>query len=244
MALVRCPKHGRVYDSDKDAGCPACLAESEMPRAPGPARKDSEPPKPPSNILGIFILLLFLGGAGYGGYYYYKLRNRPSEAAQEYARRRANAARVLGGAPVDESHFVDPSDLTPVRQARALKAALEGLLQGQRGALLGFREGPIDSAATDRAEKRRNKDYATFVGRWNARLDAATRNGTEFLYPPNTRMGPQMETVTNQMQAALSVMRDLVPADRVKPHDERQSDLTAAGGYLNAAGTVLTNLPK
>lgn len=241
MPLVRCPKHGRVYDSDKEEACPLCLQERSMPRAP--AKK--EEPKPPSPLLNYLLIALAALVVGYGAYYYLVVRNRPSEAAQEFTRRRAAAARALAdGGTGDTTHFVDPSDLTPVRQARAMKSALEALLHGQRGTLLGFAEGPIDAAATDRAEKRRVRDYLTFVKRWNDRLDAATKNGSEFLYPPGTRFGSQMETVTNQLQASLSVMRDMVPTDRVKPHAERQSDAEAAGGYLNAAGTVLTNLPK
>ena len=213
-----------------------------MPRAP----VKKEEPKPPSPLLTYLLIALAALAGGYGAYYYFVVvRNRPSEAAQEFTRRRVAAARALADRGTgDTTQFVDPSDLVPMRRARAMKAALEGLLHGQRGTLLGFAEGPIDPAATGRAEKRRVRDYLSFVKRWNDRLDAATRNGSEFLYPPGTRLGSQMETVTNQLQAALSVMRDMVPADRVKPHGERQSDAEAAGGYLNAAGTVLTNLPK
>ncbi len=212
-----------------------------MPRAP----VQKEQPKPPSPLLSHLLIALVVLVAAYGAYYYLVIQNRPSEASQEFTRRRAAAARALAdGGATDTTHFVDPTDLTPVRQARAMKAALEALLRGQRGTLLGFAEGPIDSAATDRAEKRRVRAYLTFVKRWNDRIDAAAKNGSEFLYPPGTRLGPQMEIVTNQLQAVLSVMRDMVPSDRVKPHAERQSDAEAAGGYLNASGTVLTNLPR
>ncbi len=242
MPLVRCPKHGRVYDSDKAEGCPLCLQEASGPRAPKPPK---EGPKPPSPFLNYLLIALVLGIAGYGAYYYLVIKNRPSEASLEFTRRRASAARMLADRGTgDTTKFVDPNDLTPVRQARAMKSALEALLSGQRSALLGFSEGTIDPAATDRAEKRRVRDYQTFVRRWNDRLDAATKNGSEFLYPPGTRLGPQMETVTNQLQAALSVMRDMAPPDHVKSHAERQSDAVAAGGYLNAAGTQLTNLPR
>ncbi|MFI5281269.1 MAG: hypothetical protein ACHQU1_12305 [Gemmatimonadales bacterium] len=242
MPLVRCPKHGRVYDSDKEEGCPLCLQELAAPRAPKP---QPEGPKPPSPLLNYLLIGLVLAIAGYGAYYYFVVRKRPSDAAVEYSRRRAAAASALAERGTgDTTKFVDPNDLSPVRQARALKAALESLLQSQRSQLLGFSEGPINSAATDRAERRRVKDYLTFVRRWNERIDAATRHGTEFLYPPGTRLGSQMETVTNQLQAALSVLRDMTPPDHVKPRSERQSDAVAAGGYLNAAGTVLTNLPK
>jgi hypothetical protein len=242
VPLVRCPKHGRVYDSDKEEGCPLCQKEQEMPRAPKPQK---EGPKPPSPFLNYLLIALVLAIAAYGAYYYLIVRNRPTEAALEFTRRRADAARMLADRGTgDTTKFVDPNDLTPVRQARAMMNALTSLLQAQRGTLLGFSQGPIDSAATDRAEKRRVRDYLTFVRRWNERIDAATKNGSEFLYPPGTRLGPQMESVTNQLQAALSVMRDMAPPDRVKSSAERQSDAVAAGGYLNAAGTQLTNLPR
>lgn len=242
MPLVRCPKHGRVYDSEKEEGCPLCLQDRSLPRAP---KQQKEGPKPPSPFLNYLLIALLLAGAGYGAYYYFVIRNRPSEAALEFTRRRASAARMLADrGEGDTSRFVDPNDLTPVRQARAMKSALESLLQGQRGALLGFSAGPIDPAATGHAEKKRVHDYLVFARRWNERLDAAAKNGTEFKYPPGTRLDQQMETVTNQLQAALSVMRDMAPPDRVKSSAERQSDIEAAGGYLNAAGTVLTNLPR
>ncbi len=212
-----------------------------MPRAP--AKK--EEPKPPSPLLNYLLIALAVLIAGYGAYYYLVVRNRPSEAAQEFTRRRADAARALADRGTgDTTKFVDPNDLTPVRRARALKSALQGLLSGQRRALLGFTAGPIDPAATGRAAKKRVRDYLALSRRWHGRLDAATKNGTEFLYPPGTRLGPQMEAVTNQLQAAVSVMRDIAPPDRVRTRAEREADLVAAGGYLNAAGTVLTNLPR
>jgi hypothetical protein len=213
-----------------------------MPRAPKPPQ---EGPKPPSPFLNYLLIALVLAGLGYGAYYYFVIKNRPSEAALEFTRRRNTAARMLADRPEgDTSKYVDPNDLTPVRQARAMKSALESLLQSQRGALFGFSAGPIDPAATGRAEKKRVRDYLAFQRHWSGRLEAAARNGTEFKYPSGTRLDQQMETVTNQLQAALSIMQDMAPPDRVKSSAERRSDAEAAGGYLNAAGTVLTNLPR
>jgi hypothetical protein len=229
-----------VYDG-KEAGCPLCLQEDSQPRA-APRQKDT--PKPPSAILGYFMVLLVLAGVGYGAYWYFVLKNRPSEAVLARAAQRANAAAVMAESHGDTSKFVDPDDLTPVKKARALKTALDALLTGQRGALLAFTDGPVDTAATDRAERRRARDYATFAKRWHERLDAATRDGSEFTFPPGTRLGPQMETINNQFGAALSVLRDMVPRDQVRPRATRQEDADEAASFLNAAGRQLTNLPK
>ncbi len=237
--LVRCQKHGRVYD-DREAGCPLCLQESTQPRA----SKQKEVPKPPSPILGYFMVALVLAGVGYGAYWFFVVKNRPSAAVLARAAQRASAAAVMSESHGDTSKFVDPDDLTPVKKARALKTALDGLLTGQRGALLAFTDGPIDTAATDRAERRRARDYATFARRWHERIDAATKDGSEFTFPPGTRLGPQMETINNQLRASLSVLRDMVPRDQVRPRATRQEDANEAAGFLNAAGTQLTNLPR
>src|SRR6185369_3929899 len=118
------------------------------------------------------------------------------------------------------------------------------MLDSNRSAVLGWAEGTYDTAATDRAVKRRAKQYYDFQKHWQDRLDAMTRGGTEFRYAPGVRYTEQMENVTNQLQAALSVMRDMVRKDAAKPRAERAADITAANGYLRAAGTILTNLPR
>ena len=65
MALIRCPHHGRIYDSAKEEGCPVCLGlpPGWEKRAPPPTEQ-----KPATNPL-LFILLgvLLIAGAGYGG---------------------------------------------------------------------------------------------------------------------------------------------------------------------------------
>jgi hypothetical protein len=94
-----------------------------------------------------------------------------------------------------------------------------------------------------RAGKRHLQQYNAFYKHWMDRLDAITRNGTDFRYAPGVQYSLQMDNVTNQLQAAASVMRDMVRPYAVKPHTERQADIRAATGYLHAAGTVLTNLP-
>jgi len=188
-------------------------------------------------MLGVLLVVLL----GAGGTWWYLSNNQPEDAAQAaYDSLRAVAA---GPPRPDTTKFVDPSDYTPIRRARALRNALDQIL-ATRAPLLGFREGPVDTSVTDRAEKRRALQYAAFARRWHERLDAATRNGTDFRYAPNTRLGPQMESVTNYLRAALSVMRDMVPPDRVKSMTERRDDAVAARGYLNSASTTLSNLPR
>ena len=113
-----------------------------------------------------------------------------------------------------------------------------------RAALLRFSAGPIDTADTNRTARRHSLVYAAFARRWHARLDDATKNGHDFRYEPGVQYSLQMEQVTNQLDAALAVERDVVPFDRVKPLGDRREDLVAAAGYLNGARTVLTNLPS
>ncbi len=240
MPLVRCPTHGRVYDNAKEEGCPLCREEALLPRAP----KKAEAPGPEATSGGRLVLLAILGlvVAGGGGAYWYLSRNPEQDRAQIV--RDSLRAIAAGPARPDTTKFAAPTDLTPIRRARALRTALDGLLRANRATILGMREGPFDTAAAERAEKQRARQYAAFVGRWHQRLDAATAGGTDFRYAPGTRMGPQMESVTNYLGAAVSVMRDLVPREHVKPRAERQADITATGGYLNSAGTVLTNLPR
>ncbi len=242
MALVRCKIHGRVYDDAKDAGCPLCVQDAALPRAPGGAaarEPDIEGAQSRGTLLLLGILVVIAAGAG-GVYWYSSTHN-----AQTRADFRRDSLRALAAAPrgPDTTKYAAPNDLSPMRRARALKGSLDAMLRGGRGAVLSFAAGPIDTMAADRAVKRRAKQYASFAKHWHDRLDAMTRGGTEFRFGPGVRYGEQMEHATNQIQAALSVMRDMVRRDVVKPRSERVADLRAAAGYLNAAGTVLTNLP-
>lgn len=243
MALVRCPTHGRVYDDSKDAKCPLCLQEESMPRAPGKAAKASRTPEEAQAAGRTVLLLVLLGivAISAGAWWYFSTHNAVDRAQAVRDSLRAAAA---GPARPDTTQFARADDLSPIRHARALRNTLDALLRGNRSSVLGFREGPIDTAATDRAEKRRVQQYLAFYRRFHDRLDAATRNGTDFRYAPGVQYSLQMENVTNQLRAALSVMRDMVRADAVKPRSERVEDLRAAAGYLHAASTVLTNLPR
>ena len=239
MALVRCPKHGRVYDDAQDAKCPLCQQEVSMPRAPGRARQEPAPAQASGRMMLLAVLLVIALIAG-GAYYYFS-----THTAADRAQVVRDSLRAAAAAPVvDTTHFARADDLTPIRRARALRATLLDILSDNRATVLGLTAGPIDTAATDRATRRSVQRYQAFYQRYTGRLDAATRNGSDFRYAPGVQYSLQMENVTNQLRAALSVMRDMIRPLEVKPRTERQEDLRAAAGYLNAAGTVLTNLPK
>jgi len=239
VPLVRCPTHGRVYDSDKERGCPLCLKGVPGANAPKAARTPEE-----AQSLGRTFLLLFLMVivAISGGVYWYTSTHNAQTRAQ--AARDSLRALAAGPPEPDTTLFAAANDLTPIRRARALKAALERLLSRNRRTLFAFAAGPLDTAATDRATKRKVQQYQDFAKRWHDALDAATRNGTDFRYAPGVRYSMQMENVTNQLQAALSIMRDMVRRDEVRPLSNRRADATSVAGYLHAAGTVLTNLPR
>ena len=237
--MVRCPKHGRVYDDAKDAGCPLCLQEQSLPRAPGKARKEPESSQSGGRMM-LLVVLLVIALVGGGSYYYFSTHSAADRAQAVRDSIRAAAAIAMP----DTTQFARADDLSPIRRARALRAALLDILGDNRRTVLGLREGPIDTTVTDRAGKRAVQQYRTFHQRYHGRIDAATRNGSDFRYAPGVQYSLQMENVTNQLSAALSVMRDMVRPLEVKPRGERQEDLQAAAGYLNAAGTVLTNLPR
>ena len=217
-----------------------------MPRAPGKASRASGVVTPEEAaaagrkfIMTILLGILVVGGGGA------LLWSKFHKSAEERAAAARDSLRALAAGPArpDTTTFARADDLSPIRHARSFKASLENIL-GSRGGLSNFSAGPIDTTVTDRAAKRRVTQYLAFAKRWHDRLDAAGRNGTDFRYEPGVQYGPQMENVTNQLQAALSVMRDMVRQNEVKPRAERQADLRAAAGYIHAAGTVLTNLPR
>lgn len=242
MPLVRCETHGRVYDNSKENGCPLCIEERSMPRAPGKPTAGKASPASAMTGRSIVFLVLLAVIIATGGVVWYRSTHTPEDRAQ--AVRDSLRALAAGPARPDTTTFAEASDLSPVRRARALRVALEGIVRANRATLLGMREGPFDTAATDRAERRRAQQYAAFVRRWHGAIDRASAGGADFRYAPGTRLGPQMESVTNYLGAALSVMRDMVPREAVKSRADRTADLTAVRGYLNSAGTVLTNLPR
>ena len=241
MPMERCPTHGRVYE--KDAGCPICAQEQNMPRAPGKGAGAAIVTAEEAAARGRqFLMKVGLGVVLVIAVVAFLLSRR--ETPQDRAQVVRDSIRAIAAGPArpDTMAFAAANDLTPIRNARALRNTLLAIL-GSRGTLMGFREGPVDTLATDRAELRRARAYVTFARHWQERLDAATRHGSDFRYGPGVQFGPQMDNVTNQLQAALAVMRDMVRPLEVKPIAVRRADAAAAGGYLAAATTVLTNLP-
>lgn len=215
-----------------------------MPRAPGKGAGSAIVTPEEASAKGRqFLMRVGMGVVLVIAVIAFVLSRRETAADRAAAQRDSLRAVAAGPARPDTTTFAPANDLSPIRHARALRASLLSVL-GSRGGLMGFSAGPVDTLATDRAELRRAKAYVAYAKRWHDRLDAASRNGTEFRYAPGVQFGPQMDNVTNQLQAALSVMRDMVRRDAVKPLSERRADATAAAGYLNAAGTVLTNLPR
>jgi hypothetical protein len=151
---------------------------------------------------------------------------------------------MLQPAIPDTTRFARADDLTPIRRARALASALDGLVRGNRSTLLRFAAGPVDTSVTDRVARRAALAYVQFAARWHARLDNATKDGHDFRYEPGVQFSLQMERATNALDAALAVARDAVPRDNVKAAADRRSDLTAITGYLRSARTELSNLPR
>lgn len=214
-----------------------------MPRAPGGAAA-TQPDLAEAQSKGRTFLLGILGAVVLiaGGVYWYSTTHNADTRAQDTR----DSLRALAAAPAgpDTMTFAAPNDLSPVRKARAMRAALANILNSNRGAVLGWSEGVVDTTVTDRAELRSARLYTQFAKRWHERLDALARDGTEFRYGPAVRMHTQMDHVTNQIRAALSVMRDMVRPLEVKPGTERANDLRQATGYLNAAASTLSNLPR
>jgi hypothetical protein len=245
--MKRCEIHGRIYDAGKEPGCPLCIQEGLVPSEPGaipPPHLHSRPPEAPKSPVATYVVLglalLALLGTGYWTLF---RKDQPTKAQLEYAARRAEAA-AMAPSVGDTTKFTAPGDLTPVRHARALSNALEGLIRANRGALLRFAEGNVDTAATDRAAKARVKQWTLFARHWHATLDNVTRNGTDFRYGPGVKLTAQMDQVSNALGATVSVLNDAVPPLRVKSRTERNSDLRTAQGYLAGARTILSNLPK
>jgi hypothetical protein len=239
VPLVRCPQHGRIYDSDKERGCPLCLAMGPADhRAQSREQQGTKPPASVSWMLAIFVLAMVVAGVVFAWKWHEK------KVAEEAAAALRARQELIAPTQPDTSHFAPANDLTPIRRARALAATLADIMGDNRAALLRFGTGPIDTADTNRTARRRSLEYATFARRWHARLDDATRSGHDFRYAPGVQYSLQMEQVTNQLSAALAVERDMVPFDHVKALSDRREDLVAASGYLNGARTVLTNLPS
>jgi hypothetical protein len=244
VSLVRCKNHGRFYDDAKAAGCPLCLQDENLPRAPG-GRAAEPAPEPARTSFGLVLLGLVLAIAvgGFAIYKYKETHNDQTRAAAARDSLRQAGADLGGPALGDTSKLAANNDLGPIRRARALRASLESMLARSRGSILGLATGPVDTTAGNRKAQRHAKQVAAFIKHWGDQLDHLTSGGTDFRYAPGVRFGSQMDNVTNQLKAAVSVMRDMV-RPVTKPRAERSTDIRDATGYLNSAGSVLSGLPR
>jgi hypothetical protein len=225
--LARCPTHGRVYDKDAEPGCPLCLqgvpAAGAAPSPPRASRRTLAMAAGAGVLVGVAAFFVWRA-----------LRPAPAPAAP-------TPAAVDTLALLDEGEaFAEPDDPRPIRQARAYLAALERVYL-DRAALLRFAEGPADTAAAP-AARRRASQYTAFATRWRSALEGA-KPDSQLFYRPGVRWAEQLESVNNYLGAARSAMREAAPPDRVLPRTERQRRLAAARGYLNSAGTALSELP-
>ncbi len=246
MSFVKCAKHGRFYDDAKAAGCALCIQEGveELPRAP--VQRHKEPVTDPTKMnfgLVVFVFLFIIAVAGGGFYWYRSNHNEQTRAAQVRDSLRAEGASLGGPVQTDTAHLAAPNDYGPIRRARALRGGLESMLHSGRGTIMGWAAGPVDTTAGDRKAQKRAKQYAAWVRRWQGQIDRLTKDGTDFRYAAGVRFGEQMDNVTNQLHAAVSVMRDVVRINEVKSRADRSNDLRSVTGYLNSAGQELSGLP-
>ena len=247
MSFVRCEKHGRFYDDTKAAGCAQCIQEGvgELPRAP--VTRHKEPVQDPTKMsfgLVVFVFFAIIAIIGGGVYWYHSNHNDQTRAAQVRDSLRAEGASLGGPVQTDTAHLAAPNDLGPIRRARALRAGLESMMHSGRGTILKWTAGPVDTTAGTRKQQKAAKQYVAWARRWSAQIDRLTRDGTDFRYAAGVRFGEQMDNVTNQLHAAIRVMRDVVRVNEVKPRTDRSNDLRSVTGYLNSAGQELSGLPR
>jgi hypothetical protein len=219
---VRCPKHGAVYDDN--TACPACLREA----AGGALRAKRKAP-----VGAILLVLVLAAAAGLGGWWW-------RERSKEQAARSAALARAEHAAAALAARVAPETELELIRRARRLAQALDRLLSANRRTILGFAEGPVDTAATTRVEARRAQQYLAYVRRIEQQLAAASPER-----PSNWgARSEEVRAVTNYLSATISQFRDALPPDRVPPRAERVRALDSARGYIEAAETALSGLPR
>ena len=223
---VRCEKHGLVYDDI--TACPSCQREGAGGRAaaaPEPERK-----KPIGTV--VLALLVVLGGAA--GVYFLR-KHAAEQAARDAARARAEQAAAVLAPRVPPS-----AEVALIRRSRPLAATLDQILRANRGTILGFAEGPVDTAAADRREARRAKQYVTYAQRLEQQFTRAAGDG-----PASWgARSEEVQAVEHYLAAVIGALRQAAPSDHVPPRAERQRVLDAARGYLAAAHTALSNLPR
>lgn len=225
--MVRCPKHGRVFDNDKAMGCPLCMqgveATEGRTRAPLMSRAAA------INLVILAVLLLSAGVA-----YVVFLREPPPPPVVPVV--------IDTMALLDEGElFAEASDRSPIRQARAYAAALERLYV-DRAAVLRAAEVPPDTTVGTRAARARARRYYEFAERWQQRVEAA-KPDSQLFYRPGVAWATQLESVNNYLGAARSGMRQTLSVAGAPPVAERRAHFSAARGYLNSARTLLSEMP-
>lgn len=226
--LVRCEKHGRVYDNASERSCPLC--RQGAPATVGkPERKKLER----ATVVNLVILGVLLIGGGAGWYFFFRTPPPPPAPAPVVI----DTMALLD----DGERYVDSTSTLPLRQARAYLAALERIY-ADRGPLLNFSAGLVDTTVTARAARTRARQYVQFRSRWLARVTAAKPDSQAF-YRPGARYAEQLLSADNVLGAARSALRQAAPPGEVLPPAERQRLFQSARGYLNSARTTLSELP-
>src|SRR5262249_3502419 len=118
--MVRCPKHGRVYDASKDPGCSKCIAEGTTPDAGGAPAADGARRLMPPWVLA--LVLLAVAGVIFGPKF---LKKKAAAAAPAHP----HAVAKLGAGGDDDistgSPRSDRMDATPFQAPiQKLEAAL------------------------------------------------------------------------------------------------------------------------
>jgi len=225
---VRCEKHALVYDDI--TACPSCQREAA---GGGAAAAAAAVPERKSSVGTLVLgLLVVLGGAA--GVYFLR-KHAAEQAAREAAHARAERAAAVVAARVPPS-----AEVALIRRARGLAATLDRTLGANRGTILGFTTGPVDTAAADRREARRAKQYVTYVQRLEQQY---TRGAGEGPASWGAR-SEEVQAVEHYLAAVIGALRQAAPPDQVPPRAERLRVLDAARGYMAAAHTALSNLPR
>lgn len=174
--MVRCPKHGRVYDASKEPGCSRCIAEGTTPDAPAagalaPGAKRGLP------TWALVLLLLAVAGAFIGPRFLKKTPGAPRKPAAPVARLGAGGDDDISkGEP--RSDRLDPAPFQP--QIQALEAALyEG---GQRSPYTATRAVKAAARALEDSVRGRHPgapvpDLTRALDSTTARLDASSEAG-------------------------------------------------------------------
>ncbi len=174
--MVRCPKHGRVYDASTEPGCSKCIAEGTTPDA---GAKGADIPAEKRGLPTWILVLVLLGVAGafIGPRFIKKTPGAPAKKAQP-------VARAGAGGEDDISNGEPRSDRLDPAPFRAPIAALEAALYegGQRSPYTATRS--VKDAAKALEDSVRAKhpgapvpDFTRALDSTTARLEASSEAG-------------------------------------------------------------------